>query len=158
MKSDQVGVGVLHRVQRDPHSRIEDVSPQRVEIRLGRVNLNRLLDFLEQVKRVEGKREYVVQMRVGDYDRTNPKLLLPTQADGDRPGVNRQRIVDQIGGQQLNSPIRRAWDDSEFHFDFLRDFSIAWNSPCAAATVFAGPVNLKKTSPPGPSAIAPSSR
>lgn len=41
---------------------------------------------------------------------------------------------------------------------FLSDFSIAWNSPCAAEMVFAGPVNLKKTSPSGAWAIAPSSR
>src|SRR2546426_7723433 len=41
---------------------------------------------------------------------------------------------------------------------FLSDLSIAWNSFCAAVTVFAGPVNLKKTSPSGPSTIAPSSR
>src|SRR5262245_7418860 len=102
-------------------------------------------------------------MRVCDDDRANPKLLLATQTDCNRPGVNRQRIVDQIGGQQLNPPIARAWDDSKFHNCnleryFLSDFSIAWNSPCAFATVLAGPVNLKKNSPSGPAAIAPSSR
>src|SRR5215467_2761232 len=95
---------------------VEYVLPQRVEIRLGRVKPDRLADLLEQVGQVKGEREYVIQMRVRDDDRTNPELLLPTQADRERAGVDRQRVVDQIGRQQLDPPIRRAWDNPEFHY------------------------------------------
>ena len=57
----------------------------------------------------------MVQMRGTDDDGTDPKLLLHWLADRDRAGVNRQRVVDQIGRQQLNPPIHRAWDYPEFH-------------------------------------------
>ena len=58
----------------------------------------------------------MIQMRMRYDDGTDPKLLLTIQTDRDRAGVNRQRVVDQIGRQQLNPPIRRAWDNPEFHY------------------------------------------
>src|SRR5262245_50702931 len=116
LKRDQVAFAVLHQVHWYPHPMVEYVMPQRVEIRLRRVKPDRLADLLEQVGQVKGEREYVVQMRMRDDDRANLKLLLTTQADRERAGVNRQRVVDQIGRQQLNPPIRRAWDNPEFHY------------------------------------------
>src|SRR5262245_28185313 len=116
LKRDQIAFGVLHQVQWYPHPMVEYVLPQRVEIRLGRVKPDRLADLLEHVGQVKGEREYVIQMRVRDDYRTNPELLFTTQTDRERAGVNRQRVVDQIGRQQLNSPIRRAWDNPEFHY------------------------------------------
>src|SRR5262249_16191134 len=116
VKRDQVAFGVLHQVHWYPHPMVEYVLPQRVEIRLRSVKPDRLTDLLEQVGQVKGERDDGVQVGVGDDDRTNPKLLLTTQADRERAGVNRQRVVDQIGRQQLNPPIRRAWDNPEFHY------------------------------------------
>src|SRR5262247_354331 len=95
---------------------VEYVVPQRIEIRLRRVKPDRLADLLEQIGQIKGERQYVVQVRVRDDDRTNPKLLLTTQADRERAGVNRQRVINKIGRQQLNPPIRSAWDNPEFHY------------------------------------------
>src|SRR5262245_6251986 len=95
---------------------VEYILPQRIEIRLSRVKPDRLVDLLKHVGQIEWEREYVIQVRVCDDDRTNPKLLLATQTDRDRSGVNRQSVVDQIGRQQLNPPARRAWNNPEFHY------------------------------------------
>src|SRR5215475_2118444 len=116
LKREQLGFGVLHQLQRYPHLVVEHISPQRLEIGFRRVKSDRLSDLLKQVGHVKREREYVIQMSMRDDDRTNPKLLLATQTDSDRAGVNRQRVVDQIGRQQLNPPIRRAWDNTKFHY------------------------------------------
>jgi hypothetical protein len=41
----------------------------------------------------------MIEVRVGDNDGANAKLFFMTQADRDRARVNRERVVDQIGGQ-----------------------------------------------------------
>src|SRR5262245_61117954 len=53
---------------------------------------------------------------MGDDDRSQTKLFFIAQTDRDRTGVDRQRFVDQIGGQQLTPAITRAWNNLEFHY------------------------------------------
>ena len=68
-------------------------------------------------------------MRVRDYNRAQTELLLAAKADGDRTGIDRESVVDQIGCQQLMPPIPRAGDDSDFHCEP----SLARN--CASASL-----------------------
>jgi hypothetical protein len=57
----------------------------------------------------------VVEMRVRDDDGANPQLLFVAQADGERAGVDRERVVDQVAGQQLMPAVARTGNDSEAH-------------------------------------------
>jgi hypothetical protein len=130
MKRDQIRVAILQRFECDPDALIEEMLLHCIQVRRGRIEFYGGAYFVEKVCNEEGEREDMVEMSMGNYYRSQAKLLFNAQSNSDRAGVDSQRLIDQIGGQQLVPAISCAWDDFESH-----SFNLSRN--CATAA-FAG--------------------